>query len=121
MKKLIFFLILLFQVSQSPALDISGRYRCRGNDFLNHTTFDEPTVVIKTGETFLFTWINKNLAFNGTGILQERTVSTVFWTPSNMASPGVVTYQVLANGDLKGKWTIKDSKIIGDEYCEKLK
>src|SRR5687767_12089605 len=82
MKKLIGKLVLvitLLYIEVSFALDITGHYQCRGHNFLNNTTFDEPTVVKKTGDTFLFTWVNKNIIFNGTAILQGNTLSTVFW------------------------------------------
>jgi|LakMenEpi03Aug12_release.lakeMendotaPanAssembly.Ray.scaffolds.fasta_scaffold570961_2 hypothetical protein len=123
MNKIVLLLCLLssqFVQAASLPLDISGKYRCQGHDFLNNTTFDEPSSVVKTGDTFLFTWKNNNLIFHGTGILQNRTLSVVFWNLANMSVPGVVTYEVLPNGDLKGKWTIKESNKVGDEYCTKL-
>ncbi|MBA2654783.1 MAG: hypothetical protein H0U71_06925 [Gammaproteobacteria bacterium] len=122
MKKFISLLILFSALNvHANSIDLTGHYRCQGNDFLNHSTFDEPTVVTKTGETYLFTWINKNLVFYGTAILQDNVISSVFWTPTHLNAPGVVTYRVLPNGDLKGKWSIKDSRMVGDEYCTKLK
>jgi hypothetical protein len=113
-------LFLAFSALGNYSSDISGHYLCKGEDFLNNTTFDEPTSVIKTGNTYFFTWINKDLTFYGTAILQNKTISAVFWTISNANLPGVVTYQVLPNGDLKGKWTVKGAKVTGNEYCKKL-
>ena len=101
-------------------IDISGNYRCRGDGFLTHSKFDEPTVVTKTGDTFNFKWTNKNTVFYGTGILQKQQLAIIYWLPANPAIAGVVTYQILPNGDLSGKWTEKGAEVTGNEYCEKL-
>lgn len=112
---------LCFTVWASTTPDITGRYRCVGEDFLNKTTFDEPTEVTRSGDTYFFKWVNKNLEFDGTGILNDGMVSAIFWAKDIEAIPGVVAYRVLPNGDLKGKWTIKRSQKQGNEYCHKIK
>lgn len=113
-----FFSTALFAITN---VDISGKYRCKGPEFNTGLNFDEPTVVSKTGETYRFEWSNKDILFIGTGILQGKTVSVLFWDSKHIFSPGIVVYQIQENGDLKGKWTINNLKKIGDEYCEKLK
>lgn len=123
MKKIAFTsLILIISVAASATSpDITGRYRCTGDDFLNHTTFDEPSTLKKTGDTYTFEWHNKNIVFNGTAIRLGETISAIFWSPTiPTATPGVVTYHILPNGDLKGKWTIKEGQVTGNEYCQKL-
>jgi hypothetical protein len=100
--------------------NIPGDYRCRGDDFINHKKFDEPTVVTQTGETYHFIWQNDSMLFHGTGILHNQQLSIVYWVPINSSNIGVVTYQVLPNGDLSGKWTTKNGQITGKEYCEKI-
>lgn len=115
-------LLLLLNGTNVYSVDISGKYRCTGTDFLNHGTFDEPTEVKKTGQTYSFHWTNKKLHFYGTAIVYNSHVSSLFWTPTlPNATPGVVYYDILPNGDLKGRWTIKNSDQTGEEYCQKLK
>lgn len=117
---LLLYLFFFAAASQAQPSVLEGQYRCTGHDFLNKTTFDEPTTLTKKGDTYSFVWKNNNIVFYGTAILQANTLSSVFWTLSNMSTPGVVTYQVLPNGDLKGKWTIKESRQVGDEYCYRV-
>lgn len=101
--------------------DITGKYRCTGEDFLNQSTFDEPTVLTKTGGTYTFEWLNHNLLFKGTAILLDKTLSAIFWAPSIPGStPGIVTYKILPNGDLQGLWSVRGGEVIGKEYCKKL-
>lgn len=107
--------------NESPASRLGVSYQCQGEDFLNRSTFDEPTRLTKTGTTYSFVWMNKQTAFYGTSILLDDTLSSVFWTPKEPTLAGLVTYKILPNGDLKGRWTIKGSQISGDEYCKKLK
>lgn len=121
LKRFTVFCLLLLSAT-SYGLDISGQYRCTGEDFLNKTTFDEPTTVEKKGDTYLFKWLNKGIWFHGSAILLNNTIAAIFWSPTfPNITPGVVTYQVLPNGDLKGKWTVRDGKVTGNEYCVKLK
>lgn len=102
-------------------INLEGNYRCTGEDFLNQSTFDEPTVLKKSGQTYTFEWQNKKLKFMGTAILLDNTLSAIFWTPTiPTATPGVVTYKILPNGDLEGRWTIKNGAITGREYCKKI-
>jgi hypothetical protein len=118
-------LVILFSVflpiSIASAIDLEGKYRCTGEDFLNQSTFDEPTVLKKSGQTYTFEWQNKNLKFMGTAIRLENTLSAIFWVPTiPSATPGVVTYKILPNGDLEGRWTIRNGEITGKEYCKRL-
>ncbi len=105
----------------NAAINLEGKYRCTGEDFLNNSTFDEPTILKKSGQTYTFEWQNKNLKFMGTAILLENTLSAIFWIPTiPSATPGVVTYKILPNGDLAGRWTTRNGQITGKEYCKKL-
>jgi hypothetical protein len=99
---------------------ITGNFRCKGEDFLNNKKFDEPTVVTKNKETYHFIWKNGSITFHGTGILHQQQLAIAYWNPANLADMGVVTYLVLANGDLSGRWTTKKRQITGKEYCEKI-
>lgn len=114
-------ILLVSYCVSAASFEITGKYRCTGEDFLNHTTFDEPTVLKKTGSTYTFEWMNHNILFKGTAILLDHTLSAVFWTPTIPgATPGIVTYKILPNGDLQGHWTIEGGQITGKEYCKKL-
>lgn len=115
-------LAFFFQINLAQAaINLTGKYRCTGEDFLNNSTFDEPTTLTKTGGTYLFEWQNKNVKFHGTAILLDQTLSAIFWAPTiPAATPGIVAYKVLPNGDLQGRWSLKNGQITGKEFCKKL-
>lgn len=114
-------LIIVLQANAAEVPDITGKYRCQGDDLFTQGTFDEPTVITKTGDTYHFLWQNKSVLFQGNGILLNNQLSIVYWVDQNPKDFGVVSYQILQNGDLKGKWTPRNGQKTGNEFCQKIK
>lgn len=117
---LVYLAVDIVNAAQSPIV-LTGNYRCKGDNIFNSGKFDEPTTVTKTGDTYHFIWQNGPLTFHGNGILQNNQLAIIYWVPINPAQTGVVTYQILPNGDLSGRWTTRGGMKTGNEYCQKLK
>lgn len=100
--------------------NLPGHYRCVASNLTSNIKNIEEATVEKTGDTYKFTWVTKdNKIFYGTGILSGENISIVFWNRGGMK--GVVTYHIETSGNLTGKWTLSDSNLTGDEFCERLK
>lgn len=110
----------------SAGQDISGSYRCEGNDFTGKSPYTSPATVTRNGDTFIFQWLNANgYPYNdGTGIYNKNTnnvMAVVFWDPSKPDSFGTLIYQVQSDGSLVGNWVYKGSNQVGTETCTKTK
>ena len=102
--------------------DISGSYKCTGNDPFQKSAYQSDLRIVRLGETFSFKWGVGGNDFGGTGIFSKASPNVVaaeFWSPSNNNNSGVIVYQVLADGTLDGTWAIADQGLIGTESCKK--
>jgi hypothetical protein len=120
--KTVIIMVLLLATSIVLANEaISGKYRCKGYDFISKTYYDEKGIIKKTGDTFSFTrYDKKDGIYYATGVAGNSGVSFVFWSDHNKQYTGVATYEILKSGDLKGRWTVKNSKQAGEDFCEKI-
>ncbi len=84
------------------AADIAGDYTVTGTNE-NGSPYKGTLAVIKHGEVFQFRW-NAGKEYDGIGVPNGRIVAVAFTGGSNGKGCGVVTYDLLADGTLDGKW-----------------
>lgn len=113
---------LTLSANVNPTAPFKGHYRCKGYDFTTKHNYVQEGDIVKTGDTYSFTRKDpKEGIFYATGITNNDSVSFVFWHEKNKDEIGIATYQTELNGDLKGKWTMKNAQIVGEEHCVRVK
>lgn len=99
-----------------------GKYICKGYDFETKQPYEERGVLKRTKNTYSFLRSDPHLGvFYATGIVKNSVISFVFWNEKNNHNFGIASYERLPNGDLKGIWTLKDSTIVGEDNCTRIK
>jgi hypothetical protein len=119
-------LLLIFPVLLSanvkPNAPFEGHYRCKGYDFTTKRNYIQEGDIVKTGDTYSFTRKDpKEGIFYATGIANNDSLSFVFWHEKDKDEIGAATYVTQLNGDLKGKWTMKNSQIVAEDHCVRIK
>jgi len=86
----------------TPPADIAGDYTVVGtND--DGSPYKGTLEVIKHGDLYQFRWaVGKQ--YDGVGVPNGNVVAVAFTGGSNGKGCGVVSYQILADGTLDGKW-----------------
>src|SRR5882762_9464593 len=85
----------------TPA-DIAGEYTVTGSNE-NGSPYKGTLAVIKHGDVYQFRW-NAGKQYDGIGIPNGNVVAVAFTGGANGKGCGVVTYRVLGDGNLDGKW-----------------
>jgi hypothetical protein len=110
-------------VAEVYAADVSGIYKCTGNDADASNTYETDLTISKTGDTFHFAWQGAEVKeYSGTGLFSKgasNVIASEFWDPKNQNDSGVIIYNVKSDGKLDGVWAIADKKGIGTETCNK--
>lgn len=122
--KLIFILTMIplttFANDKAPST-IEGKYICKGYDFVLKKPYEEKGELKRTGNTYSFTRTDISQGiFYATGLVKNSIISFIFWNTKDTSNFGLASYQLLPNGDLKGNWTVKNSKIVGEDYCKRI-
>ncbi len=113
---------LTLSANVKPNAKFEGHYRCKGYDFTTKHYYTQEGDIVKTGDTYSFTRKDpKEGIFYATGIENHSSLSFVFWHEKDKDEIGVANYQVQLNGDLKGKWTMKNSQVVGEDLCVRVK
>lgn len=82
--------------------DIAGDYAVVGT-YEDGSPYKGALAVIKHGDVYQFRW-TAGKQFDGIGIPNGNVVAVAFTSRGDGKGCGVVTYQVLADGTLEGKW-----------------
>jgi hypothetical protein len=86
----------------STAPDIAGSYTITGTNE-DGSPYKGDLEIIKRGDVYQFRW-NAVQKYDGVGLVNGRIVAVAFTEGSDGRDCGVVSYQVLPNGVLDGKW-----------------
>jgi hypothetical protein len=97
----------------TPAVDISGDYAVAGTNE-DDSPYKGALKVIKHGDVYQFRW-DAGKQYDGIGIPNGNVVAVAFTGGTNGAGCGVVSYQLLANGVLDGKWGYWGKNEMGTE------
>ncbi|MES2273594.1 MAG: hypothetical protein V4487_05345 [Chlamydiota bacterium] len=95
----------------------SGTYQLSGgNTKWNGGAYQGEVVIQPQGENYSVVWfIGSSQAQIGVGILENDILSVAFQDLSN-ATVGVVSFRIVADGELEGKWTSLDGYSQKPEY-----
>jgi hypothetical protein len=86
----------------APVADIAGRYAIVGTNE-DGSPYRGALEVIKQGDVYQFRW-NAGKQYDGVGVPNGNVVAVAFTGGSDGEGCGVVSYQILADGTLDGKW-----------------
>ena len=98
---------------QAPTKDISGEYGVAGTNE-DGSEYQGTLKVIKHGDVLQFRW-NAGNQYDGVGVLNGNIVAAAFTGGADGKGCGVVTYKLLANGTLDGKWAYWGDNNVGTE------
>ena len=82
--------------------DIAGHYAIAGTNE-DGTPYKGALEIIKHGDVYQFRW-DAGRQYDGVGVQNENVVAVAFTAGGNGKGCGVVSYQILADGTLDGKW-----------------
>ena len=82
--------------------DIAGSYNATGTN-PNGSPYRGTLEIIKRGEVFQFRW-NAGQQYDGVGIQVGNVVAVAFTEGSDGKGCGVVSYKIVNDGELDGKW-----------------
>jgi len=88
--------------SATPAGDISGQYAVVGTNE-DGTPYKGSLEVIKHGDVYQFRW-TAGKQYDGIGVPNGNVVAVAFTGGSSGKGCGVVSYQILSDGTLDGRW-----------------
>jgi hypothetical protein len=86
----------------TPPAEIAGDYAIVGTNE-DGSPYKGALEVIKHGDVYQFRW-NAGRKYDGVGVPNGNVVAVAFTGGSNGKGCGVVSYQILADGTLDGKW-----------------
>ena len=86
----------------TPPTDIAGDYAIVGTNE-DGSPYKGALEVIKHGDVYQFRW-DAGKQYDGVGVPNGNVVAVAFNGGSNGKGCGVVSYQILADGTLDGKW-----------------
>jgi hypothetical protein len=86
----------------TPVPDIAGHYAIVGTNE-DGSPYKGALEVIKQGDVYQFRW-NAGKQYYGVGVPNGNVVAVAFTGGSDGKGCGVVSYQILADGTLDGKW-----------------
>ena len=89
-------------LAAAPPADIAGEYTVTGSNE-NGSPYKGTLTVIKHGDVYQFRW-NTGKQYDGIGVPNGNVVAVAFTSGANGKGCGVVSYQVLDEGTLDGKW-----------------
>ena len=89
-------------LADKPPADIAGDYEVTGSNE-NGSPYKGTLAVIKHGEVYQFRW-NAGKQYDGVGVPNGNVVAVAFTGGANGKGCGVVSYQMLDDGTLDGKW-----------------
>jgi hypothetical protein len=90
------------QKHATPPAEIAGSYAVAGTNE-DGSPYKGTLDVIKHGDVYQFRW-NAGRQYDGVGVPNGNVVAVAFTGGSNGKGCGVVSYQVLADGTLDGRW-----------------
>lgn len=82
--------------------DIAGSYAVTGTNE-DGSAYKGELEIIKHGDVYQFRW-NAGKQYDGVGVENGKVIAVAFTEGSDGKGCGVVSYQVLGNGVLDGKW-----------------
>lgn len=85
-----------------PAADIAGEYSVAGANE-DGSPYKGGLQVIKHGDVYQFRW-NAGKQYDGVGVSNGNVVAVAFTAGADGSGCGVVSYQLLSDGTLDGKW-----------------
>ena len=85
-----------------PPADIAGDYAVTGSNE-NGSPYKGTLAVIKHGDVYQFRW-NTGKDYDGVGVPNGNVIAVAFTSGANGKGCGVVSYQLLDDGTLDGKW-----------------
>ena len=88
----------------TPPADIAGDYAIVGTNE-DGSPYKGALEVIKHGDVYQFRW-DAGKQYDGVGVPNGNVVAVAFTNGSNGKDCGVVSYQILQDGKLDGKWDI---------------
>lgn len=117
--------LLVLSMPVMADVDITGSYKCSGNDPSDYKDYNSVLIVKNTGQTYDFKWeiVDTGERFYGTGLFSStipEQISVEFWNTRNLNNSGVIIYNVISNGNLEGTYTYAEKDYIGRENCTKL-
>src|SRR6267142_5669489 len=101
------------QTASNTTADIAGNYDLVGTN-PSGSPYKGALEVIKRGDVYQFRW-NAGKQYDGIGVPNGNVVAVAFTGGSDGKGCGVVTYKVIANGALDGKWGYWGLNDIGTE------
>lgn len=90
------------QQAATPFADIAGDYSVVGTNE-DGSPYKGALAVIKRGDVYQFRW-NAGKPYDGIGVAHGNVVAVAFAGGSDGKGCGVVSYQILADGTLDGRW-----------------
>lgn len=88
--------------NNTSAPDIAGSYSVNGTNE-DGSPYKGELEIIKHGDVYQFRW-NAGKQYDGVGVENGKVVAVAFTEGTNGKGCGVVSYQVLGDGVLDGKW-----------------
>ena len=101
----------------TPPSDIAGEYTVVGTNE-NGSPYKGALEVIKHGDVYQFRW-NAGKQYDGIGIPNAGVVAVAFTGGATGEGCGVVSYQILADGTLDGRWGSWGVNESGTERAER--
>lgn len=107
--------------------DITGNWKCVGQDPIQKKSVSVTGEITKTGDTYsLVNWkdSDSNEAKSGTGIHNNKmkdSLAVLFWSNDNAENVGFGLYQIQSANKIVGMWTTKNGKVTAKEVCERTK
>ena len=95
----------------------SGTYELRGsNDSSGHLDYRGEVVILPQGDNYALMWkIGRSQTQVGVGILHKNILS-VSYIDTSRGAAGVMSFQVVSEDELDGKWAGLNDTIYGREY-----
>jgi len=98
---------------ERPATEIAGDYEIAGTN-PNGSPYKGALKVIKHGDVYQFRWAAGTQS-DGVGVTNGDVVAVAFTAGTNGKGCGVVSYQLLPDGTLDGKWGFWGVDVMGTE------
>src|SRR5439155_16196988 len=105
------------RATATPPTDIAGDYAIVGTNE-DGSPYKGSLEVIKHGDVYQFRW-DAGKQYDGIGVPNGNVVAVAFTGGSNGKGCGVVSYQILADGTLDGKWGYWGTDESGTERAER--
>jgi hypothetical protein len=105
------------QQSTAPPAEIAGEYTVAGTNE-DGSPYKGALEVIKHGDVYQFRW-NAGKQYDGIGVPNGNVVAVAFTGGAAGTGCGVVSYQILADGTLDGRWGYWGRNESGTERAER--